>query len=153
MGGYKPHKDSISYFLSHISKVIDANMINYENLILLGDFNAVDSYLSLTDFCEMYTLKNLIIEPTCYKNPNNPSVIDIILTNRRSNFQDSKTMETGLSDHHKMVITVLKSEFKKKDHIKTLMRTYSGMNYHLHCLIFSTKIQTMMISIKFTLKY
>ena len=93
MGGYNPHKDSISYFLSHISKVIDAKLFNYENLILLGDFNAVDSDLSLTDFCELYSLKNLITEPTCYKNPNNPSLVDIILTNRRSNFQDSKTIE------------------------------------------------------------
>ena len=83
MGGYNPHKDIISYFLSHISKVIDANLFNYENLILLGDFNAVDSDLSLTDFCELYNLKNLIIEPTCYKNPKNPSLIDIILTNCR----------------------------------------------------------------------
>ena len=88
MGGYNPHKGSISYFLSHISKVIDANLNNYENLILLGDFNAIDTDLSLTDFCELYNLKNLITEPTCYKNPNNPSLVDIILTNRRSNFQD-----------------------------------------------------------------
>ena len=42
IGGYNPHKDSISYFLSHISKVNDATIINHENLILLGDFNAVD---------------------------------------------------------------------------------------------------------------
>ena len=113
MGGYNPHKDSISYFLSHVSKGIDANMNNYENLILIGDFNAVNSDLSLTEFCEMYKLKNLITDPTCYKNPNNPSLIDVILTNRKRSFQYSKTIETGLSDHHKMIITVLKTEFKK----------------------------------------
>ena len=79
MGGYTPHTDSISYFLSHISKVIDANLFNYENLVLHGDFNAVDSDLSLTDFCELYNLKNLITEPTCYKNPNNPSLVDYLV--------------------------------------------------------------------------
>ena len=114
MGGYNPHKDSISYFLSHISKEIDAKMNNYENLILIGDFNAVNSDLSLTEFCEMYKLKNLITDPTCYKSSTNPSLIDVILTNRKRSFQYSQTIETGLSDHHKMIITVLKSEFKKK---------------------------------------
>ena len=124
MGGYNPHKDSISYFLSHISKEIDANMNNYENLILIGDFNAVNSDLSLTAFCEMYKLKNLITDPTCYKNPNNPSLIDVILTNRKRSFQYSKTIETGLSDHHKMIVTVLKTEFKKREPIQ--------VNYRCH---------------------
>ena len=77
MSDYNPHKDSSSYFLSHISKVIDANLYNYENFILLGDCNAVDSDLSLTDFCELYNLKNLKAEPTCYKNPNNPSLVKL----------------------------------------------------------------------------
>ena len=132
--GYNPHKESVSHFLSHISKVIDANLNNYENLILHGDFNAIDTDLSLTDFCELYNLKNLITEPTCYKNPNNPSLADIILTNRRSNFRDSETIETGLSDHHKMIITVLKSEIKKKDPIQINYRTYKNFdeNYFRH---------------------
>ena len=58
MEGYNPHKDSIFYFLSHVSKEIDANMKNYENLILIGDFNAVNSDLSLTEFLRnVYTGK------------------------------------------------------------------------------------------------
>ena len=92
-------------------------MFNYENLILLGDFNAVDSDLALTDLL------------------NNPSLVDIIRTNRRSNFQDSKTIETGISDHHKeMIITVLKSEFKKKDSIQINYRSYKNFdeNYFRH---------------------
>ena len=122
MGGYNPHKGSISYFLSHISKEIDAKMNNYENLILIGDFNAVNSDLSLTEFCEMYKLKNLITDPTCYKSPTNPSLIDVILTNRKRSFQYSQTIETGLSDHHKMIITVLKSEFKKREPVQVNYR-------------------------------
>ena len=37
MGGYNPSKDSISYFLGLISKVMDANLSDYENIILIGD--------------------------------------------------------------------------------------------------------------------
>ena len=114
MGGYNPHKDNISYFLSHISKEIDANINNYGNLIILGDFNAVNSDLPLTKYCEMYTLKNLTTEPRCYKNPNDPSVIDIILTNCKRCFHGSRIIPTGLYDHHKMIITVLKLKNSRK---------------------------------------
>ena len=40
MGGYNPHKESISNFLSHVSKELDKFLPPYENLLLLGDFNS-----------------------------------------------------------------------------------------------------------------
>ena len=60
-------------------------------------------------FCQTYNLKNLINESTCFKNPLNPNTIDVILTNKVSSFSNNCTLETGLSDHHKITITVLKS--------------------------------------------
>ena len=39
----------------------------------------------------------------------------MILTNRKHSFEYSTTVETGLSDHHKMIITMMKGKFKKKD--------------------------------------
>ena len=38
-----------------------------------------------------------------------PSCIDLILTNRKCLFKLSNTFETVLSDHHKLVCTILKS--------------------------------------------
>ena len=43
----------------------------------------------------------------------NPSCIDLIITNRKRYFQHTKVIETGISDHHKMTITMFKSKFKK----------------------------------------
>ena len=131
MGGYDPSKDSISYFLNHIGKVMDANISDYENIILIGDFNAVSSDIALREFCSMYNLKNIITEQTCYKNPDNPSSIDVILTNRLRSFQESMTLETGLSDFHKMICTVLKSGFKKKDPILVNYRSYKHVTGQL----------------------
>ena len=48
-----------------------------------------------------------------------PSLIDIILTNRPRSFKNSVAVETGLSDHHKMVVTVLKWHFVRI-HPKTI---------------------------------
>ena len=41
-----------------------------------------------------------------------------MLTNRKNSFKNSTTIETGLSDHHKMTVTVLKTYFKKKKPIQ-----------------------------------
>ena len=61
-------------------------------------------------FCDFYEFKNLIKDA---KNPENPSCIDLILTNNTNSFQNSGVIETGLSDFHKMTVTVMKTTFEK----------------------------------------
>ena len=41
------------------------------------------------------------------------------------------TIETGLSDHHEMTVTVLKSYFKKKEPIKINYRCHKKINENL----------------------
>ena len=60
-----------------------------------------------------YNLTSMINKPTCYKNPERPSCIDLILTNCSHSFQNSCVIETGLSDFHKMVVTVMKTTYRK----------------------------------------
>ena len=81
-------------------KSIDLFSSNYENVLLMGDFNAGLDNAVLKDFCNLYDLTNLI--NNCYKNPNNPSCIDLLLTNSPKCFQNSCVIETGLSDFHRM---------------------------------------------------
>ena len=76
------------------------------------------------EFCYVYGFKNLIKEPTCYKNALNPTCIDLILTNKYNKFQNSKTIETGISDFHKMTVTVLKTFFQKKAPMLIKYRDY-----------------------------
>ena len=113
-GGYNPYKENITYFLNQLGPAIDQYIPHYDNLILLGDFNSETCETCMTEFCDTYNLSNLIKDPTCFKNPLNPSSIDVILTNRIRSFQYSKVIETGLSDCHMMTITVLKSFFQKQ---------------------------------------
>ena len=58
-------------------------------------------------------LTSLIKEPTCYKNPDNPSCIDLTLTNKPFSCQNSCVAETGLSDFHRMKLTVTKMTCQK----------------------------------------
>ena len=78
--GYNPHKEKIGNFLNHLSREIDQHLPNYDNLLMLGDWNCAETETEMVDFCEMYSLSNLIKEPTCFKSVDNPSSIDIMLT-------------------------------------------------------------------------
>ena len=49
-----------------------------------------------------------------------------MLTNSENSFQNSRTMETGLSDHHKMIITVIKTYTNKKEPITVTYRSYKN---------------------------
>ena len=68
----------------------------------------------MKSFCQICNFKNLLDKPTYYKNPTNPSCVDLTLTNRPRSFQNPCTLETGLSDFQKMTLTVLKSSFPKQ---------------------------------------
>ena len=46
------------------------------------------------------------------------------MTNKYRSFQNSQTIETGLSDYHKLTITVLKSFFLKQDPVTITYRNY-----------------------------
>ena len=68
---------------------------------------------NMKSFCENYNLKSLIKQPPCYKNPNKPSCIDLILTSVPRTFQSTCVLEAGLPDFHLMKVTVTWKTFKK----------------------------------------
>ena len=86
----------------------------YHNFPLLRDFISKPTEEAMKSFCKIHNFKNLLDKPTCYKNPINPSCVNLIVTNKPRSFQNSSTFETGLSDFHKMTLTVLKSFFAKQ---------------------------------------
>ena len=110
---YRPPSQEQAYFFDEIGKAIVHHSEKYENFMLFGDFNAVETDQEVIDFMNLFDLKNLVREPTCFKS-NNPRCIDLMLTNRGRNIQQTTAIETGLSDFHKMVVTVLKTSFDKQ---------------------------------------
>ena len=53
--------------------------------------------------------ESISIELKLRRSPDNPEAISLLLTNSVRSFQNSCALETGLSDFHKMTVTVLKS--------------------------------------------
>ena len=54
----------------------------------------------------------------------NPSCIDLFLTNNAFLFKSPKTVSTGLSDFHKLVLTVLKTNIVENKPRKIEYRNY-----------------------------
>ena len=92
---------------------MDLFTTKYERLLFLGDFNAGMEDSSIKIFCSNFNLTSMIYKPTCYKNPDKPTCIDLILTNCSGSFQNSCVIETGLSDFHKVIVTVMKASYRK----------------------------------------
>ena len=67
----------------------------------------------MKDSCSSYCLKSVIQQPTCFKNPENPSCINLILTTKSQSFYNTCVVEAGLSYFHRMAVSVLKMYFRK----------------------------------------
>ena len=110
--------------MERLGKAVDSLSSKYENFLIIGDFNAQASDTSVKDFCDVYSFKYLINEPTCYKSPNNLKCLDLMLINRQHSFQNSCVIDTRLSDFYKMTVTVLRSYFLKAEPKIVLYRDY-----------------------------
>ena len=78
----------------------------------MGDFNVEPDETNVKPFCNYYNPKYLNKKPTCFKNGDKPSCIHFFLTNNSHCFEDCLALETGQSDFHKLIVTVLKTNLK-----------------------------------------
>ena len=79
----------------------------------MGAFNVAFTEANMAAFCNEYKLKTLNKESTCFKNSMSPSYIDLYLTKCPKIFESTLTTETGISDFHKLIVTVLKVKHEK----------------------------------------
>ena len=118
-----------SDFLEELTFALD-QYTNYDKFLFAGDFNMEEDEDVMDDFLIQHSAKNLVKEPTCFKSLDNPSCIDLFVTNSPQSFQNTTAVETGLSDFHKMSITVLKTTFPKAQPKVLHYRDYRNFNTH-----------------------
>ena len=68
----------IGEHLKILSKNLHLPSSKYERFAFVGDFNLGIENEAMKDFCNLYRITSLNNRPTCYKNPANPSCIDLI---------------------------------------------------------------------------
>ena len=94
MASYYPPSQPDQYFFDNITKIQDKYAHSYQKVILAGDFNAQENEICIRDFICENNLKNIVKEPACFKNPVNPTCIDLFLTSTSKRFQSTKTVST-----------------------------------------------------------
>ena len=127
LGIYKAPNQKEAEFLQHLSWLLDFYNTTYENII--GDFSMTIENHYFNDFMEMFALSSFISKPSCFKSIN-PTCIDLILTNKPNLFKLSANFETGLSDHHKLISTIMKSSSFKGPPKKKIYRSYKNFSIH-----------------------
>ena len=126
-GTYHPPTQSDSYYFTNVDKALDL-CSNYDKKLLVGDFNTeISDVLSI--FLYQHDLENLAKDKTCFKNANNPSIIDLFLTNNSLAFQSTTATFTDLPDCHKLVLTVLKTTFSKNKPKELFYQDYKKVNF------------------------
>ena len=112
---------------------------NYEKILIPGDFNVSVKGNRMKWFCNNYGPKYLIKQPIYYKNSDNPTDIDLILTNVPLRFYSlwglvgwkvTWGLETGLSDFHLMTVTVVIEGYKPRIFNFQASKT-SGKTYYI----------------------
>ena len=61
-----------------------------------------------------------------FKSVTNPFCIDLILTNQKHSFKHTQSLVTGISDFHKLIITIMKTCFKKSGPKQLIYRSYKS---------------------------
>ena len=114
IGEYHPPRQQPEYFLKHVNYALDTYRQTFDKFLLAGDIiNIEEADVVMSEFLFNNDSKNLVQQKTCSKITNNPSCIDLFGTNSPKSFQNTITFSSGLSDFHKMILTILKSFFSK----------------------------------------
>ena len=132
-GGYRSEHTDFGLtkedFLSQLTFALD-KYSNYDKVLLAGDFNIDENEEILQDFLFEQNMKNLVKDKTCFKSVENPSCIDLLLTNTVQSFQNTITVTTGLSDFHKISVTVMKTTFPKAEPKIIYYRDYKNFDLY-----------------------
>ena len=102
---YKPPSENDKYFLDNLSLILNKLTCQFDNIILMGDFNLTVEYKNLEDFMSTFDMECLINKP-CFQS-SKPNCIDLILTNKKELLKNSNVLEVGISDHHSFIVTAL----------------------------------------------
>ena len=104
----------------------------YENVMLIRDFNLTFENKNLEVFMNTFDLECLIKKLTCFQSTR-PKCIDLILTNKKEFFKNSNVVEVGISDHHSSIMTAsqLKSQLVKGNAKVKIYRDYNSFDVKL----------------------
>ena len=125
---YKPPSLNSQYSCDSLSELLDLYSSIYSNKPVFGDFNLQISHPVILSFMNNENFINLVKGNTCFKGKG--SCIDLILTNRRYSFKHTSFIETGLSDHHHLISSMMKTTFEKEESKVLVYQDYKNFSFN-----------------------
>ena len=120
---YKAPSQENKYFVWYLTNLLEFCSTRYEKVIVLGDFSIEAENEVMKDSLEEHTFYNMMKQNTCFKGDGG-SCIDLLIANSKFSFMKTNSFETGLSDHHHMIYTILKTKFEKFEPKKLIYRNF-----------------------------
>ena len=124
---YKPPLQSNSYFLDTLNDLLDFYSGIYGNKVVFGEFNLERTNPVMINFMDSQNFTNLIKHNTCFKGVG--SCINLILTNRKYCFNNTSSYETGISDHHHLIFSMMKTTFASEEPKKFVYPDYKTFSH------------------------
>ena len=120
---YKVPSQENKHFLWYLTNLLEFYSTRYEKVIVLGDFNIEAENKVMKEFLQEHTFYSMMKQNTCFKGDGG-LCIDLLITNSKFSFMKTNSFETGLSDHHHMIYTILKTKFEKFEPKKLTYRNF-----------------------------
>ena len=124
---------SDSNFNQDFVKSYDQMSVKYDNFLILGDLNydllSDQKRIPLTNVCDICDLEKIVKCATCFTKGADPTLIDVILTNRKSLLQNVMNFGCGLSDVHNLIVVQIKGNTPSLRNRYKTYRSYKQFNY------------------------
>jgi hypothetical protein len=106
-GVYRPPSMPNGTVTDDMCRTLDKASTKFDSMMLVGDMNynfkKSDDSHTLVDICDVFDLVNIVKEPTCFTKGAEPTLIDVILTNRADSCCNMCNFNCGISDCHNFV--------------------------------------------------
>ena len=79
----------------------------------------------------IYGARNMVKDPTWFKNDENPSTIDLIITNRANCILKRIVTGTGISDFHAMPVAIFRQHLDKPKAKEIQYRNYKNFDENI----------------------
>ena len=107
---YRPPNIAVSALIHAIENMLGKCFQESKSVYIIGDLNV--NFLSLpnqlSEICDTFDLKQIIKTATCFKSKDNPSLLDVILTNCPRSISKAINLSIGISDFHNYISAATK---------------------------------------------
>ncbi len=130
IGIYRPGSVALAHLKSAIEYMCQRCNAEGKAVFILGDINVdfLRHKNSIQDELDVFYLQNLVEGPTCFKNPDNPSSVDVILTTCHRRVASCENLNIGVSDHHNIVVASTKMHASRYEKRHITYRSYRHFN-------------------------